>query len=65
MLIRLRAMKGKFKEEAAEMCDESILCAQKQRSDTCTPHNPYEAYVHKEGTINTDSESQEDHISSK
>ncbi|KAM0904277.1 hypothetical protein ACQ4PT_018107 [Festuca glaucescens] len=48
----IRATNGTFEEEAPEMCDDSIQCAQKQTTVTSTPH---EDHVDKEAVINIDS----------
>lgn len=50
-----RARNANYTEGTPEMCDDSIQCAQKQRSDTCSQQNLYEAYGHNEGIINIDS----------
>ncbi|KAM0904274.1 hypothetical protein ACQ4PT_018107 [Festuca glaucescens] len=52
----IRATNGTFEEEAPEMCDDSIQCAQKQTTVTSTPH---EDHVDKEAVINIDSKSSE------
>lgn len=56
---------SELKESTTEICEESIQCAQKQRSESLKIESEYEHYVTGDRAIQIDSDSPAPHVSSE